>query len=174
MKRMKSFVLGCLVLSLGIAVSGTSLAKKKKSGYKYPYGMAGCGLGALVVDRNELLPQLGAWFLNGIYSNQTYGITSGTSHCVSAKSMALREQEVYLKANFASVSKEAAQGTGTHLEAFADVMGCEVKDWDTFAKFSKKNYTLLFSDQDVKSVLSSYRHEISNDDALAKSCSRVS
>ncbi|MDQ3231334.1 MAG: DUF3015 domain-containing protein [Pseudobdellovibrionaceae bacterium] len=140
------------------------------------YGMAGCGLGALVVDRDELLPQVGAWFLNGIYSNQTYGMTSGTSNCVENRSdMAAMEQEVYFTANLNSISREAAQGSGEHIEALAEVFGCRQEaDKARLGQLSQNHYAELFAQPEPELVLQRYLTVVNADPQLAKSCTKAS
>ncbi len=149
-------------------------ASAPASGVKY--GMAGCGLGALVIDRDELLPQLGATFLNGIYSNQTYGITSGTSNCVESRSeVAAMEQEVYFTANLSSISKEAAQGSGEHIEALAEVFGCRGEtDTQRLGQLSQKNYSEIFAKPEPEMVLQRYLTVVNTDPQLAKSCTKAS
>lgn len=140
------------------------------------YGMAGCGLGALVVDRDELLPQLGASFLNGIYSNQTYGMTSGTSNCVENRSeVAAMEQEVYFTANLNSISKEAAQGSGEHIQALAEVFGCRGEsDTQRLGQLSQNHYSEIFAKAEPEFVLQRYLTVVNADPQLAKSCTKAS
>lgn len=149
-------------------------AKSAPTGGKY--GMGGCGLGALVIDRDELLPQLGATFLNGIYSNQTYGMTSGTSNCVENRSdVAAMEQEVYFTANLTSISKEAAQGSGEHIAALAEVFGCRGEaDLVRLGQLSQNHYTELFAKPEPELVLQRYLMVVNADPQLAKSCTKVS
>ncbi|WP_141736140.1 DUF3015 family protein [Oligoflexus tunisiensis] len=163
---MKHILVGsCLVLF----ATGLMAAEKGPK-----YGMAGCGLGALVIDRNELLPQVGAWFLNGIASNQTYGMTSGTSNCVQGRSdVAAMEQEVYMTANLSSLSKEAAQGSGEHLNALAEVLGCQEEDKVRLGELSQNHYSELFANQEPEAVLQRYLTVVNADPQLAKSCTKA-
>lgn len=140
------------------------------------YGMGGCGLGGLVIPSNEMLPQLGATFLNGIASNQTYGISSGTSNCVEARTeMAAMEQEVYFTANLSSLSKEAAQGSGEHIEALAEVFGCQQEaDKVRLGQLSQNHYSELFAKPEPELVLERYLTVVNADPQLAKSCTKAS
>ena len=45
------------------------------------YGMAGCGLGSILFGAKPGKIQILSGTTNGIYGNQTFGISSGTSNC---------------------------------------------------------------------------------------------
>ncbi len=172
---MKNILIGSCVLLF----AGALAAKEKR---KAPtvrggaYGMAGCGLGALVVDRDELMPQVGAWFLNSIYSHQTYAISSGTSNCVEGRSeVTAMEQEVYFAANLNSITKEAAQGSGEHLDGIARVFGCEQdEDKTRLNELGQSHYAQIFSEGAPDAVLQSYLSVVNADPQLAKSCGKAS
>lgn len=142
---------------------------------KARWGAAGCGFGSVAIDRNEQLPQIGAWFLNTILGNQTFAISSGTSNCVESRNeTAAVEQEVFLRANFAALNHEAVQGGGEHIEALADVFGCRQPESTTAIKsLSQNRYDAIFSSQDPDVVLTNYLREIRTDEALVKDCTRV-
>ena len=174
---MKYFVLAsCLILSAKGLMAADGKTQKNSDAPSGKYGMAGCGLGALVVDRDEILPQVGAWFLNGIYSNQTYAISSGTSNCVEGRSeVAAMEQEVYFAANLGSITKEAAQGSGEHIVAVAEVFGCmQDADKARLGELSRVHYSQIFAKKDPEFVLQNYLKVVSADPQLAKSCARAS
>ena len=69
---MKKMVMVAMVVALCLMVAGSAMAMEKKQ-----YGDAGCGLGGMVIGNEPGFIQLVATFLNGICSNQTFGITSG-------------------------------------------------------------------------------------------------
>ncbi|RZA26897.1 MAG: DUF3015 domain-containing protein [Proteobacteria bacterium] len=172
---MKNILIGSCVL----LVAGSLLAKEKHQAPTVrggAYGMAGCGLGAIVVDRDEFLPQIGAWLLNGIYSNQTYAISSGTSNCVEGRSeVAAMEQEVYFAANLNSITKEAAQGSGEHLDGVARVLGCDQDaDKSRLNELGQAHYAQIFSERAPDAVLQSYLSVVNADPQLAKSCGKAS
>jgi hypothetical protein len=139
--------------------------------YRAPYGMAGCGIGALVIKHNTKGPQIGAWFLNSLFGSQTFGITSGTSNCKSRGGVAqIQEQEIFVAANMQSLSQEAAQGEGEHLSSFAEVLGCEGAQADQFKKISQAQFSYLFETTDAAAVLSR-THSLIKQKEL--SCKRV-
>lgn len=138
------------------------------------YGMGGCGLGAIVVDRNEMLPQLGATFLNGIYGNQSSAITTGTSNCSEEpRQVAQVEQEVFITANLSTLSKEAAQGSGEHIEALGEVFGCSEDGAEALADLCRDKHGAIFGSSDSQMVISTLRDEIKANEKVANNCDRA-
>jgi hypothetical protein len=134
------------------------------SGYKAAYGMAGCGLGAVVLKNDGYIQILGGT-LNGLASNQLFAITSGTSNCKSGSdATASIEQRVFVEANLVSLNREAASGQGETLDAFADLLGCDV---EVFNKVSKDNFGEIYQNSEPTAILSGYKS------LLADQCSRI-
>jgi hypothetical protein len=154
-------------------VASSDAKPMKKQSYKEaPYGMAGCGLWSLVIKDKGQVPQIAKSVLE-LYSinSQTSAITSGTSNCVEGKSeVAKIEKKVYISSNLNSLSKEAAQGTGFHILALADVFGCP---GDEFAQFSQQNFSKLYHSESPEVVLDNYESEIRSRPEMAQSCKRA-
>ncbi len=168
-----------------IALPAASLAEKKAPGgagggyQKLRYGMAGCGIASLFIDKNEQLPQLGNSALSNLFPYLAIGnlffcidtsaMTTGTSNCTDSPSASamLMEQQVFVSSNYDSITKEAAQGTGEHLVAFAEVLGC---DAGAFASFTQVNHRSLFG-QSPDATLETVKDLIRRDGIL--SCERV-
>lgn len=139
-----------------------------------PYGMAGCGIGAMVIEKNEMLPQLGATTLNNLISPQTSAITTGTSNCTDkAREVATIEQEVFIAANLNSISKEAAQGQGNTIEALGEVFGCSADGTEALKVLCQDKHQEIFSSGEPTKVLSSLRDEIRSNDSTAVDCDRA-
>jgi hypothetical protein len=193
MKYLSHFVLVLLSLCL---ISEASFAQKKstkkKSDRSAPeaeegsgnasyrgasYGMAGCGFGGYAVAKNTKLAQMGASTLNGYSSNQSSAISSGTSNCDKLpESVTMMEQEVFISSNLDSLSREAAQGHGEHLVAFAELLGCnqDKELTDAFARMSQRNHEQLFVTPQgaAKDILSQVKSAIRSDEVLSGNCSR--
>jgi predicted AAA+ superfamily ATPase len=141
------------------------------------YGAAGCGWGGKVIGKNnDILAQLGATVLNGFLSNQTFGITSGTSGCgKSGLVMAENEQTIFVQNNYNSLAKEMAAGEGENLNTLAGLMGCSADQTQHFAVFTKDNYNAIFkSEQDTPSeMLATLKQGLSGDPVLAASCPKI-
>ncbi len=138
------------------------------------YGMAGCGLGSIVIKNPSKGPQIGAFFLNAI-GFQTSALTSGTSNCVESRTeTAAQEQSVYVIANLSSLSREAAQGGGEHLDGLAEVFGCHgASDRQRLAQLSQEKFDLIFSAPEADGVLDNYLSAIQMDPLLASECTKV-
>jgi hypothetical protein len=152
--------------------SSDSKPIKKQSYKEVPYGMAGCGLWSLAIKDKGQGAQIAVSVLeNFFYGSQTFAISSGTSNCVEGKSeVAKVEKKVYISSNLNSLSKEAAQGTGFHILALADVFGCP---GDEFAQFSQQNFSKLYHSDSPEVVLDSYEAEIRSRPEMFKSCKRA-
>lgn len=171
---MKTKISLSIVLMTSFAL--ISVAAEKKSYKKSHYGMAGCGITTMFIKDNTMLAQLGAavvrdWFLSGT-SGQTSSVSSGTSNCTEVPDHAASriEQEVFVRANMAALSKESAQGTGEHLEAFAEVLGCNGGE---LSRLSQEQYSNLYNTNDSVMLLDNYKREIQASPRLANSCQRV-
>lgn len=139
-----------------------------------PYGMAGCGVGAMVIEKNTMLPQIGAFLTNQYVSPQTSAITSGTSNCTDEpREVAMVEQEVFITANLNSLSKEAAQGSGSHLDALGEVMGCSEEGNNALKTLCKDRHEAIFNSDDSQMVLSTLRKEIQSNEKVANNCDRA-
>ncbi|MBC7532355.1 MAG: DUF3015 family protein [Oligoflexus sp.] len=149
----------------------------EKVKYIVPWGMAGCGLASSIIPDKSRGSQIAVWFvgmtLNGtsFANSQSSGISSGTSNCVETKPVfAKEEQKVYVDINLASLSREASQGDGEHLLAFADVLGCPSEE---FSKMSQEKYSAIFSRYQSDAVLDEFLREVKADNNLAAACTRV-
>ncbi|MBC7529957.1 MAG: DUF3015 family protein [Oligoflexus sp.] len=122
--------------------------------YQTAYGMAGCGLGSLIIQDNSAFLQFSASITNSTYLHQTFSITSGVSGCAGSKSNLAVEQKVFIESNLVSLNREAVTGQGETLRAFADLLGCET---ETFSKVSKDNFRVIYGDREPASILAGYK-----------------
>lgn len=137
------------------------------------YGSAGCGFGGMLIKENKKLHQIGAWFLNGISGNQTFGMTSGTSGCGDSKmAQSEQEQKLFVENNYDSLAKEMAAGQGETVAALAGLLGCPVRP---FGGFVQANYVSLFPSERTTpaEMLDAVKRGLIEEPALAASCHRV-
>ncbi|HUK57359.1 MAG TPA: DUF3015 family protein [Nitrospiria bacterium] len=140
------------------------------------YGAAGCGWGGKVIQKNDILAQLGATILNSSVWNQTFAMTSGTSGCgKSGLVMAEKEQNVFVENNYSSLAKEMAAGQGENLNTLAGLMGCSANQTQHFATFTKENYNAIFtSEQESPSqMLASLKKGLTGDPVLVAACPKI-
>jgi hypothetical protein len=132
-KKRFLFTVGILVSSL----SASAYAERK-------YGMAGCGLGSLIFKPSG--NQSSAAISNGSFGSQSFGITTGTSNCTpsGSKEAAVQEQEDFFVANYSTLSKEIAQGSGDSVVAFAGVLGCDPAQAGAVGAELQAHYETIF------------------------------
>lgn len=160
---MKKVLSGGLVLC-ALALSASAKAERK-------YGMAGCGLGSIVMGPRG--GQISAATTNGT-GYQSFGITTGTSNCVAPKDeKAQIEQENFIVNNYAALSREAALGTGETLSAFAGTFGCDKAVMGDFAATLQTNYVKIFSAPGAVAALDTAKEEIVRNPKLQGSCNKM-
>ncbi len=136
-----------IVASMVFATQANASSKKKKAsasakgafsqtGEAGPYGMAGCGLGAVLFGDQPGKIQILAATSNGIVSgNQTFGMTTGTLGCGDRNKFVKAQQ--FIEVNKVAVENDLARGGGETLSALSFVMQCQNAD---FSDRLKSNY----------------------------------
>ena len=98
-----------------VVLSGVGWADQKNTG---------CGLGSIAFEgQNGLVSQTVAATLNGIFGNQTFGITSGTSNCEQYKSFTYNEKvDTFVADNMDNLARDIARGQGEYVNTLALLM----------------------------------------------------
>ena len=141
--------------------------------YQAPYGMAGCGLGSLVIKTDNIM-QIFAVTLNGT-GFQTIAISSvHSSNCTPAKAdQAREEQEVFIAANMRALEEDVTSGGGDYAHAFAEVLGCGgTTEYAEFLETSRANYRDIFASADPADVHQRYLRVLRANPRLA-TCERM-
>ncbi|KAB8040469.1 DUF3015 domain-containing protein [Silvanigrella paludirubra] len=133
-------------------------------------GSAGCGLGSVVFKGNEWWKQILAMTTNHLTSSQFIGITTGTSNCAPGLFGIVQKQEDYVVANFSTLQREAAQGSGESLNGLASTLGCENSSFPSFGAYTQEKYYEIFSAQDAKEVLQNIKVEVEKNQNLSREC----
>ena len=114
----------------------------------------GCGRGTLLFKNNadnSVLMQTFQATTNGIYGNQTFGITTGTSECQQPKNFVSNQQvNEFMVANMDNLAKDIAQGRGPTLDAFAELMGVPADQRAEFAGKLQASFGKIYSSHDVQ------------------------
>lgn len=137
-------------------------------------GSSGCGLGWQVSDKKSLLSSSIRATTNGIFLNQTFGMTFGTSDC--EKHSIVKNDKVQLhftEANLDNLSIEMAQGQGESLMGLAAVMGCKSANYSDFAEMTQSHYETIMNDANARSVLNQVKTQIRANPKLAQNCSAI-
>ncbi len=135
-----------LIAVVAMAFSSTAFAAG--------YGSAGCGLGSLAFQKNDMTQVLAAT-TNGTFGSQTFGITFGTSNCNAEGMVKLSmARESFIEANYKDLSRDAAAGKGEYVNSLAVLYGYTPQTAWQFSQLLQKNYTTIFSANDAKTAVS--------------------
>ncbi len=137
-----------------VLVSIAAVAALSTAGFATVNNQTGCGLGSQIIkdDSSALMLALQAT-TNGIFGNQTFGITSGTSGCKRAQLVLNERAAEFVAANMDQLSREIAIGQGESVETLAELMNIE--DKATFAMALQANYNAIYANEkaDMATVL---------------------
>jgi opacity protein-like surface antigen len=145
MKR--SFVvLAVVVASLMLAGAAFAAGQARSN--------TGCGLGSMLFQNNadnSTILQTFQATTNGIYGNQTFGITTGTSDCKQPKNFVSNERlNEFMVANMDNLARDIAQGRGETLDAFAELMGVPTEKRPVFYAQLQAGFTRIFTSSNVQ------------------------
>ena len=160
-----------------LSVLFCTLATARTDYYRSPYGMAGCGLGSLLMNDNTKVDQTLAVTINSSAS-QIFNISSteSSSNCQvdDAMGMARLESKVYLEINFAHIVKDAAQGGGAYLRAFGEILGCNELAKSHLSRLSRLSFDTIFDHSTPDTVWQLLNKEMISDQTMIGHCSRLS
>lgn len=150
-----------------------TISTNTQAAKKHRYGMAGCGLGSMVMGSEGM--QISAATTNSTYGNQGFAITSGTSNCKASNAeLAEIKQEDYFLTNLSNLSKEMAKGEGEALDGLASLLGCGQGSLTQFKSFAKNHYSEIFSEPGAVAALEYLKTEMKNDQTLSQACISLS
>ena len=117
------------------------------------YDSTGCGLGSMAWrGQKGMGPQILAVTTNGSFSNQTFGITFGTSGCDPNGRISGGTQKMvlaFIENNMEQYALDAARGEGETLDTLAGMLNV---DKNVFAAKSQQNFASIFPNSDVDAI----------------------
>jgi hypothetical protein len=125
------------------------------------YGAAGCGVGALIFGTRPGIVQIFAATTNGLFFNQSFGITTGTLGCETAPGAA--GAKVFIEGNREAIAKDISRGQGETLTNLASLAGCA--DSAAMGATLQKNFSSIFpapttpSDEVAATIISTLKSE---------------
>ena len=142
---MKGFVGLMLAGFCLLAVAGEIQANQNNTG---------CGLGSLIFkDQDGLLSQVCAATFNGIYGNQTFGITTGTSNCTKAATFASNEKlNKFVSDNMDNLAMDISQGHGEYLSTLAVLLDTAVEARPDLYAWLESSFSLIYTSFEVTSL----------------------
>ncbi len=144
--------------------------EKADSGH---YGMSGCGLGSVLFGESENKGgQILSSTTNGLYSNNTFGMSSGTSNCVpekSAKTAELKKNmNMFISANKEALANDIVKSDGDTILALSKIVGCT--DSDYLGAKLQSRYGIIYKKNDANSVTDNMFDTITHDRYLVENC----
>ena len=130
-----------LVLAVLLLVATPVLAGQARSN-------TGCGLGSLLwEDKSDgsVISQSLQATTNGIFGNQTFGITSGTLGCDQPANIIKNDRMLAFTAdNMDLLARDIAAGQGETLDTLAELMEVPVAERPVFAATLQANFDQIF------------------------------
>lgn len=180
MKRLVLIALAACVATSALAQTAT---KKKntgligsaveKNGEGGQYGMAGCGLGSVLFgETDSRLGQLLAGTTNSVYSNNTFGMSSGTSNCVpesaSTTAAVKKNVDLFVAANREALANDIVQRDGETIVALSNIMGCS--DNRYLGTRLQSKYETIFKQNTEQAVADNMFDVVMSDRYLVENC----
>lgn len=138
-------------------------------------GSSGCGPGWYILKDNSLLSSALRSTTNGmLFPVTTIGMTIGTSNCTRHK-IVLKEKESlhFVTHNYFELKSQVAMGSGTHISALSQTMGCANGSDQAISQSLKGSYSEIFENSDSsnpeKALTEIFKVILRNPD-LAKKC----
>jgi hypothetical protein len=145
---MKKLSVVAVVMVAMLVVAGSAFAAGQAR------SNTGCGLGTMLFKNNaddKVLLQTFQATTNGIYGNQTFGITTGTSECNQPKDFASNPRlNEFMVANMDNLARDIAQGRGETLDAFAELVGVPVEKRPEFYTQLQAGFAKIFTSPGVQ------------------------
>lgn len=114
------------------------------------FAQPGCGVGAMVwKGQSGIAPHVLAATTNGIFGNQTFGMTTGTLGCQTNESV--QSMAMYMDSNIDKVARDMSRGSGENLETLAVLLGVEESDRGEFSRLLQDNFASIFPNADTTS-----------------------
>ncbi len=135
-------VIGVFVVSQGSL--GAAIAKSPGTSDTGP----GCGWGKIWWAKDAGAKTKGVQILmatsNGMFGNQTFGISSGTLGCTNdGKWWSQQKTIMFAELNYETLTHEIAQGRGEHLASLATLMGIPAERHAVFFALAQERYASL-------------------------------
>lgn len=145
----------------------------KKGQQEASWGMAGCGLGSVLFGETESRGgQVLAATTNGIYGNNTFGMSSGTSNCVPKDAETTAEirknMDMFVAANRESLANDIAKSNGETITAISNIMGC--KDAGYLGAKLQTRYETIFAAKENTAVSENMFNTVASDRYLVENC----
>ena len=134
--------LACLLLACASSLHAASETMRRN---------VGVGLGTMIFGENDgLLSQVLAATTNGLFGNQTFAITSGTSGAEPFDGIVVRRKmEVFVADNMDALARDIAAGRGETIGTLAELMAIPAEEHSAFVFTLQRNFDQIFPEATV-------------------------
>jgi hypothetical protein len=164
------FKIATIVCIIALPFSVWAADKKVQDGY----GMAGCGLGSMVIKDNTMM-QIFAATTNGTSASQTFGISTGTSNCTADGVVAIdKEAEAFVEATRSELLNNIAAGNGQYLATLASLYGCNADSVSLFGQIAQKNFEALSQPNATPTqVIETLKSKLQENPTMVAACAAI-
>ena len=143
-----------------------------KKGFSRQYGLAGCGLGSVVIGKHGM--QTSAATTNNTFSNQMFGISAGTLNCLDAASAEVANRmDQFIIVNHSQVQGDIAKGNGETISAISSYLGCSESSSE-IGQTLKENYSTIFKKGNVTNdITDGIINTILSNPTLSSKCNKI-
>ena len=131
-----------------------------------------CGWGSKLFDgQSGVVPQGLAGITNGIFFNQTFGVSFGTSGCTQDGTVrSTWKTSMFIDGNKERLARDMSVGSGESLDSLAHLLGVEAADRAAFNRVARDNMQRIFPSDNAATdqILSVLRNVLSADAQLAR------
>lgn len=132
-----------------LAVSLVAVATLSSSAFAGGNNQTGCGLGSMLFKADSTVMLTLQATTNGIFGNQTFGITSGTLGCSKPSSFVSNERaQEFVASNMDVLAQEIAMGHGESVDTLAELL--KVNDKAAFATALQAKFNAIYTSENVK------------------------
>lgn len=132
----------------------------------------GCGAGSILFEgQSGVAPQVLAATTNGIFGNQTFGISSGTLGCSQDGTVTVPHKvAMFLDTNLDKLAYEMAVGEGETLASLASLIGVSETDRAAFFAATREHFGEIVASEQVSSadVADALNRVLAADETLAQ------
>src|SRR5262245_26453581 len=142
---MKNVHVLTIAFGLTLVVGAASAADKSN---------VGCGVGTMIFEGKEgVLSRACAATTNGLFGNQTFGITSGTLECAKPASFTSNERlNKFVGDNMANLAMDMSKGSGEYLTTLAVLMDVPVAERAQLYQRLQANFAKIYTSPSVTQV----------------------
>lgn len=142
-----------LVTSLVLAIPLAAFAAPPPpSAPRTGEGASGCGWGSLLFDGNNGVgAHVAAMSTNASFSNDMFGVSSGTNGCSATPVIRYKGGRVYIAQNMTQLAQDIARGEGETLAGLSSTMGIAAADQTRFNQTLQQHFREIYPDATVSS-----------------------